>query len=146
MQQKKKNYILLYKLQKPGYTTNSPRGDAANPQRPLQTTKEKIEILYPPLFNEAVTVSSLYFLSYKPASASSHTPLFSIKISPKLEAGRGDSSLPISMVRLGIPIFKSAQSLYPPELCSPFFPSTSYPVISPIALANFHVFRRSSPS
>ena len=45
MQQKKKNYILLYKLQKPGYTTNSPRGDAANPQRPPQTTKEKVEIL-----------------------------------------------------------------------------------------------------
>ena len=54
MQQKKKNYILLYKLQKPGYTTNSPRGDAANPQRPLQTTKEKVEILILP-FEASVT-------------------------------------------------------------------------------------------
>ena len=42
---------------------------------------------------------------------SSQTPRFLLRISRKAEGGRGDSAFPISMVRLGIFLSFTAQSL-----------------------------------
>lgn len=43
-------FLFLYNFSISVYTTNSPQGDDTKTHPSLQTTKEKVEILYPPLF------------------------------------------------------------------------------------------------
>ena len=48
---------------------------------------------------------------HRDSRVSSQTPRFLLRISRKAEGGRGDSAFPISMVRLGIFLSFTAQSL-----------------------------------